>query len=278
MLLITALLGLALAAQPAPEAAQPAAQIETVDDLLVALEKAGDDMRTLTAGIRYTRIFVLAADEQIRLGRLYYASDPRTPGEPPARKFAVDFESLEHGNGRIDKDARKAFIFDGQWLVERMHKERLFVKRGVVPPGERFDPLRIGEGPFPIPIGQQREEILGRFEAELLDPADVPASLSPSIGEWLLSKPTYQLRLLPRAEFAEHFELAEIRLWYLKDSLLPRMAWTLSVDENESIVQLISQEINVEIPPDALDVTAPEPGSGWDVDIIPWREPAGAAP
>ena len=60
------------------------------------------------------------------------------------------------------------YAFDGQWVVEKTPADKQFTKRQVVPPGEDFDPLRIGEGPFPVPVGQRKADILDRFDAEIL--------------------------------------------------------------------------------------------------------------
>jgi hypothetical protein len=145
---------------------KPGEAIDDADDLLVALETADQDIRTFTAGLRYTRTFALAGDEQIRDGALYFETvDRGGPGVPASRRFAVRFKSLQVGS-RVETEP-KEYIFDGEWLVEKLEKSKDFIKRQVVPPGERFDPLRIGEGPFPVPLGQRRDEVLERYEARL---------------------------------------------------------------------------------------------------------------
>ncbi len=242
-------------------------QIESVDDLLRALERRNEGLRSLRARIRYTKFFPFEGDEQVRSGTLYFMS---LDGDPPVRKFAVHFDTLEF-DGRLERGEERSYIFDGQWLVERLPKERQIFKRQVVPPGERFDPLRLGEGPFPIPIGQKREEILERFEAELLPSEDGTQALDKGVRAWLLDErvPTWQLRLVPREGYEDELELAEIRLWYRRSDLLPRAAWTRAVNGNESTIQLIGQEVNGSIPADRLDTSVPE--IGWNVEITPWR-------
>lgn len=236
------------------------AQITDSGSLLDALE--GVDIERLTATIRYTRIFSLAGDMQVRTGKLAF-EDRGEDGS--GKRFAVRFDQLIVGQ-RIE-DETKRFVFDGQWLVEELPAEKLFVKRQVAPPGAEFDPLKIGEGPMPIPIGQKKADILGRFDAELLAPSE-------GLEEGALvafAADAWQLRLVPKDP--EDADMEEVRVWYAKGSLLPVMARTIDLDGDESIVQLLNQETggDASVEADLFDVTAPAPGAGWDVRIEPWR-------
>jgi len=245
--------------------APPAGVISNTDDLLRALETSGDDLRALSAQLRYTRDFAIAGDRQIRVGRLLFVSGPQRTG----RKFSIEFTKLFVGQ-RVS-DEVKVFIFDGSWLVEKWPGEKRFVKRRVVRPGEEFDPLKIGEGPFPIPIGQRRADILREYDAELLPPADglEDPALVKFVGD------AWQLKLTPRAELADDAEFVEVRLWYTRDGLLPRMARTEAPDGDVSTVQLVNVKLNgeAEVGEADFDVRTPAPGSGWDVDVREWREP-----
>ncbi len=248
-------------------------EIRNADDLLTALETADAGLSTLTAGIRYDRTFEIAGDRQVREGKLYFQAR-RDGGDRADRKFSIRFERLIVGQ-RV-RDEVKEFIFDGEWLVEKLPGEKppLFTKRQVVPPGERFVPLRIGEGPMPIPIGQRREDILSRYTAELVS-AD--ADLSEAELKAFV-KESYQLKLTPRADRPDEDEFREIRLWYQRKPgevggmLLPRMARTINRSGDESVVQLINVQINGPIPEEVMKTSTPGPKEGWDVQIIPYRQ------
>lgn len=249
----TVFTGDAKTAPVAASATASAAALTTADELLNALHGAGRDIRSLSADIRYTKKFAaIEGDEsQVRIGRLWFRSTPGVkPGEAspaaeakPDRAFRVDFTTLIVDDKL--RDEPQTFIFDGEWLVERQPLQKLQWKRRVVAPGQKIDPLAIGEGPFPMPIGQSREKILERFTAELLPPSDgwpgardsaqngldagapgepgtAPApSLAP---EWLLR--TYQLKLTPKPGTDEARKFESVRLWYDRATLLPRMALT----------------------------------------------------
>ncbi|MBX3317960.1 MAG: hypothetical protein KF902_13980 [Phycisphaeraceae bacterium] len=252
----------------APHKWMPGQPITTADDLLVALETADLEIKTFKAGIRYTRIFSLAGDEQIRDGTLYYETLDRGDATTPAsRRFAVHFTQLRVGK-RVEKEP-KDYIFDGEWLVERLEKDKQFIKRQVVPPGERFDPLRIGEGPFPVPVGQRRDDVLKRYRVTMLAPDDgVDAD---SLRSFINSGDgSYQLLLVPIADPQDADELAEIRVWYRKSDLLPRMARTINLVGDESIIQMLNPEKNPKDLPYRIFDTA-TPARGWNVRIEPYR-------
>lgn len=242
--------------------------IESADDLLLALETSDLEIKTFTAGIRYTRIFALAGDEQTRDGTIFYETVDRGDKETPAsRRFAVKFDSLRVGS-RVETEP-KEYIFDGEWLVEKLELQKQFIKRQVVPPGQRFDPLRIGEGPFPVPVGQRREDVLGRYNVKLL-PAEEGLDADSLRSFVTGGEGTYQLSLVPKQAPQNGDELAEIRVWYRKSDLLPRMSRTLNVAGDESIVQMLSPEKNPkELPYRVFDTATP--ARGWDVRVEPYR-------
>lgn len=254
----------------APVVDQPDAPIaiNTADDLLFALEDADAQIRALRADIRYTREFAIAGDVQVRDGQLVFASDPGRAN----RRFAIEFTRLIVGS-RVD-DEVKIIVFNGTWFVEKIPGDKQFFKRQVVPPGETFDPLKIGQGPFPIPIGQRRADILREYDAELLDSADGldDENLIDFAGD------AYQLRLTPIEVLADDAEFEEIRLWYSRDTLLPRLARTVASDGDIATVMLIGVALNNEadIDESVFSVESPAQDAGWDIDIRPWRAPAGA--
>ncbi len=249
-------------AEPA-RAASPT--IETVDDLLREIEQAGEGLESLTARIQYTRRFKLQGDVHIRRGRLAYAVDPTDPRD---RRFAVLFDTLLIPGARMEEEPQH-WIFDGQWLIEKRLKQKQFIKRRVAPPEADFDPLRVGEGPLPIPIGQKAEDITRRFDAELRAAGELFDADSP-LAEQVQG--AHQLRLTPREQFAEEEEFREIRLWYRwneqTDRLVPILSRTTNRQGDESYVQLVDVEAGGAVDPAMFETATPPRGSGWDVQIV----------
>lgn len=273
---------------PASTPQLPAAgEFKTAEALLDALETADRDLRSLTAKVKWDRSYAIQGDRHVRLGRLSYVVLPAAgTGRPPQRKFAIHFDQLWVGPTQRPED--RTYIFDGEWVMEKDGIERFFQKRQVVPPGETFDPLRIGQGPMTLPIGQKKAEILERYDVELLpaeagldapegatsdERAEAEAAKADVQGSW-------QLRLVPKPKFADEEDFSEIRLWYKRGrngELLPRMARTESPDGNVSTVLLINTEVQLDgrpenpaawVDPAAIDTTPPE---GWNGSIQPWR-------
>jgi len=242
---------------PAVIAQESGPAYTNADELLVALETADEGVKTLRCNIVHTKLFAIAGDLQQRRGALVYTTDPR-------QRFSISFEQ-ELNNDQVHTGER-VYIFDGEWLVEKDPAAREFVKTRIVQPGESFDPLRIGEGPFPIPIGQKRDEILERFSAELapagagLDDFEAQANAAESSG-WI------QLHLTPTPLFGEETDLTDVRVWYDRDDLLPRMAKTVNRIGDESLVYLYSVKKNDETVEAEFSVETPGDDENWNVTL-----------
>lgn len=261
--------------------AKPGADWKPADgaDLFRALEGAGDDLRALAADIRYDRVLKLKGDRHVRDGTLFYVQTPAPAGEAgarPKRAFAVRFETLYVGNRK--QDDPQVWVFDGLWLVEKRPAEKRYTRRQIAREGEDFDPLRIGEGPMPLPIGQKADDVLNRYDVTLLEPAE---GLSPEqVSALPFLKDSWQARLLPKAAAMDGRrptpeDFKEIRLWYQRGSLLPRMAKTVARSGDESFVVLLNVETMDALPAGAMDDAPPAPDAGWMVQEIPLD---GAAP
>ncbi|MGP1347949.1 MAG: hypothetical protein ACTS3F_14930 [Phycisphaerales bacterium] len=266
------------------------------DDLLNAIEEAGQSIRTMQATVIYDRRFLLQGDQHIRTGSLHYKSeapssdehaappDADTPSAPSARRFSIGFDQLFVDN--VMRTESQRFVFDGRWLVERDDAAQRYIAREVAPPGATFDPLRLGEGPMPIPLGQRKRDILARYDARAM----------PGGAEWIdddeaargyraAVDAARQIVLTPRAEFAESDDFREIRLWYKlnKDEqepprmhLVPILSRTVARDGDVAYVRLLAFRINDDSPAaierleSALRMSPPtEPG--WEIQRIEGR-------
>jgi hypothetical protein len=262
-------------AQPGSGAGAP---IATADDLLKRLETADKDIKSLSAGMQYDRVFGLAGDRQVRTGKLHYVDtkvkDDKGQPAPGSRKFAIKFEQLKLGEQGW-RPENKIMVFDGHWLIEKMPADKQMIKREVVPAGKAFDPLKIGEGPFPVPIGQKRDDILKRFDAQLLPAEDgivgnVPGDTQ-KLKDFVTKAKAYQLKLTPKPGQDQDFK--EVRLWYAPQEgtgvLLPVMARTVNQQDDVSVVELVDVKVNEEPPADVFDAQAPD---GWAVTVEELRQ------
>jgi hypothetical protein len=257
---------------PAPRSETGRGEFATADELLTALEKADAGMVTLTADIVYDRTFEIQGDRQLRKGKLYFENrDPR--------RFAVQFDELWIGD--VVRKEKQVVVFDGEWFVEKNFGPKQMIKRQVVAPGQKFDPLKIGEGPLPIPIGQKKADVMMRFVTTMLPEADGlgaqgddRASMADANELKNHVEGATQVRLEPKPEFVRETDFKEIRLWYRRDktgNLLPVMARTISRNMDVSVVRLSKVQVQMKgkepnaaaaIPADVMNVVAPP--SGWE--------------
>jgi hypothetical protein len=265
------------ASAPAP-GPQPGAGIASADELLIALERADRDIRTLSAKIQYDKVAgaIEGHDRQIRKGELHFA-DVRPRGEGPSssdsgagRSFYIRFDTLQVDN--VERDEKQVYILHGDWFVEKNEQQKQMFLQRIAAPGERIDPLRLGEGPFPVPIGQRRDDILARFMVELLPgPDGIPLN---EMNEEAHAKvaarfgAAYQLRLIPRPGSDEARDFREIRVWYKREGLIPMHARAVRTDGGMDELGLAKVEVNRTLPEGIFDLTPPE---GWQVQERPFR-------
>ncbi|MEM1166565.1 MAG: hypothetical protein AAGI30_09790 [Planctomycetota bacterium] len=249
---------------------------ETAEDLLDALEAAGDDLDRLSANVVYQRFSALQGDLQTRLGTLYYedngAPDVNSDGVadgPADRAFQVSFRQLIFGDAV--RDVSRDFIFDGEWLVEKeiTADGKRFTKRRIAPPGTDFDPFRVGSRTLiPLPLGQRKADMLARYDTVLLGPHE-------EIGEIPEGDPldglgnAHQLKLTPKAVGdggAVDDRFSEIRLWYERGTLLPLATLAVHRNGDESVIRLAGTVKNEHVRPFVVNTEVPV-GGGWIVRV-----------
>lgn len=137
------------------------AETSGVDRVLQQLHDRGSDLKTLAADV-----VLKTADTELgdpdwdtRVGRMVVErqSDGNT-------RLRVTF--LRRERGKRTEEARREYVLDGEKLIERDYPEKRQVVRVVRKIDEKLDLFRLGEGPFPLPIGQPPEEVRKEFEVQ----------------------------------------------------------------------------------------------------------------
>jgi hypothetical protein len=231
--------------EPTTEATE-AADAPTID-LLQRAEEAANELHTLRARLRYDRVQGLLGDRQRRFGELIYVAG----GEEHPPRFSVHLTRLLVDGKPREIDKR--YVYDGRWLAEIDGEARTFIRRELVPEGERGRLLEMGEGPFALPLNMKVEAVRQRFQVEDITQAE--------------ATDTPTLRLVPRAGY--DVGLDQITIEYDAKTMLPRAATTVEDAEagELSILRLFDTQTGVEIADGAFDTTPPEDG-GWDVQIV----------
>jgi hypothetical protein len=261
--------------QPMP-LLQPAAGLSAVDpkvdDALDKIEAADKTLVNMTAPIRLIRRFpaIQGGGEHTRFGTIFYSVQPAPAGQPPLRKFALVFETLDvrgaAGEQPVRRDDKQSFIFDGTWLLEMREADKFFVRRRIVAPGIVKDPVRIGEGPFPLPIGQRKADMLQRFVITLVDPLD-SAPDNARLRQVLAG--CTQIKLVPKVDTPGARDFREIRLWYRANDWMPIFAQTINLDDSSAEVFIIlGTDWNKPLNAAVFNTTPPSASEGWRGDTV----------
>ena len=254
--------------EPPTTQPQPEAEPDPVEDLLDRLERSSADLRDFQARIRYDIWDAVLEGKQIRAGRLIYQVNP----VDGTKRFAILFDTFISDGRR--EDQQRHYIFADGWLVEIDHERKQFIKRQIVAPGKTFDPLKLGEGPFPLPIGQPKNEVLARFDVKLLD---APSDLF--LAKMLTNRDVEGMVLFPKPRTPEAEKFQRVELFYDRETMLPIGINAVAADaidpsdpdsRNRKMVLLLDLKRNEGVDESILSIEEPDKRQ-WDIDIRPWE-------
>jgi outer membrane lipoprotein-sorting protein len=164
--------------------------------------------------------------------------------------MCVDFKMLTTENGE-HRARRLVYLLDGRNLIERNYDTRTQITRQVLKPGEKVNLLKLGEGPFPLPIGQERAEVLKQFNVQKAEPKtdDPPDSLH------IILTP------VPNTPFAKQFQTIDV--WVDRNTHWPKKISTTDPNQTtERTTELKQVEVNPELTDKDFDL-GPLP-DGWN--------------
>jgi outer membrane lipoprotein-sorting protein len=235
----------------APAGAAPAPDV-SADVVLDWLHEVGRGLKDFTADVKLLTIDNDLGNEIGRNGKVFYRAGP----DGRDAKIRVSFADREEGRRLYDERVDYA-LADG-WLVERNYASKVQTRRQVMKPGEQVNLLRLGEGPFPLPIGQDKAEVKKLFDVTVVPPqkGDPPD--------------TIRLKLKPRPDspYARKFE--EIGVAVDRQQHMPRRID--AVDPN-GVSTRTTHLNNVKVNPGmADDAFKLEPIEGWNERTEEFRE------
>lgn len=207
--------GLTAAAQPAEAPAELSAE-SSIDQILLALQARGQTLEDFVADVSMEDLDNTTGNDPSRTGRIWY---DRLDDGAVRMRIMFDRKILD---GRVIPEKVEYLLKDG-WLTDRTYNSKIEINRQILRPGETIDLLKLGEGPFPLPIGQDPAEVKRQFEIDKLDPGeDAPDN-------------TIHLRLTPRpgSEMARRF--STLAFWVDMESHMPIRIVTM--DQNMATVQ-----------------------------------------
>lgn len=214
-------------------------------------------LRDFASRVRMDSYDELADETERRFGRVYLRM-PTADGSS-GRAAAVVFERTIEPSGRA-RERLEHFVFADGVLSDYDHEAKRLVRRRLVEAGEDRDPLRLGQGPVPIPIAQRKADILAAF--------DVTAG--PAIPERLLKDATdlRALHLVPKpgTSMAEDGRIASIDLWVRGADATPVAVEIHDADGDRTALRFLEPQLNAGLDETAARWLVPPP-----VDESLWR-------
>ena len=216
----------------------------SVDQILDALDQRGRNLKSFAADVSLMEEDITLASEVTRTGRALFQDQ----GDGQAR-LRVTFTTRATGSRKFDETIE--YLLDGGWLTDRDYQRKIEVRRQVLREGEKIDLLKLGEGPFPLPIGQKKEDVHAEFKVTKVKPdekADPPG--------------TVHVRLTPKpdSQFARKFD--EIDVWVDTRTNMPARIDTAQ-GETLRTTKLTNFTANPEPPLKDADFALPAI-KGWD--------------
>lgn len=204
LLLLALLTATATAESPLPPDA-------SVDQVLDALDARGKSLTGFVADVTLTETDEATKIDSQRAGRVWFQ---KREGNDRIR---VTFD--QKLQGRFARPEKVEYLLDNGWLTDRDYKRSIEVKRQVLRPGEKINLLRLGEGPFPLPIGQPKKDVHREFEVTkgAKAPDDPPN--------------TVHLALKPKAGTRLARKFNQIDVWVDAQSHMPTRIEALDVNE-----------------------------------------------
>jgi outer membrane lipoprotein-sorting protein len=225
----------ALGAEPAaPLPAVPPGGLApdaSTDAVLDALDLRGQGLKSFDADVKLTETDESTQLSSTRLGRVWFQ---KKPGDDARLRVLLD--KKEDKTKIVDEKIE--YLLDGGWLDDRDYNKHIEVRRQILKPGEKINLLKLGEGPFPLPIGQNKEDVKKLFSVKKIKPdKDDPAGTV-----HLLLKP------LSGTQFSRKFSAIDV--WVDAKTGMPRRIDTLDLKETTT---RSTELTNVRINPNLTD-------------------------
>jgi hypothetical protein len=235
------------AADP-PPLINPVGQERVKDDgsdpILDALHRRGIGLKDFTADVSMAEIDPLTGDTDTLSGKVWYEN--KADG---TTRLRIIFDKKVQA-GRPVKDFMLEYQLEDRWLIERNHKRKLQVDRQVLKPGQKVNLLKLGEGPFPLPVGQPKDEVRKLFDVKKIAPADGDPAGTKHV----------ELTPLKGTQFERKFK--KIDVWVEDKNDFPRRIGTVEKNETQKVTDLTNIKVNEGIDQKVFELG--EPPKGWD--------------
>src|SRR5207302_11128839 len=122
-------------------------------------------LKTFTANVALAETTTDFGDTTTKSGKVWYQDQ----GNGSAR-IRVSFDTVQRNEGKKINEKLDYELIDGK-LIERNYKAHSQTTQQIIRPGQKLDLFKLGEGPFPLPIGQPKDAVHKQFEVKKIEPA-----------------------------------------------------------------------------------------------------------
>jgi outer membrane lipoprotein-sorting protein len=223
----------------------------SLDQILDSLDARGKTLTDFTAEVKLSDANNATGDEMISSGKIFF----QRVGDDDAR-IRIDFDKKQLDNKIFDQN--HTYVLDSGWLIERNYNKKQEIRRQILKPGEKLNLFKLGEGPFPLPIGQDKEDVKGAFDVGL-----VPAEKDDPVG-------SVHIKLTPKPDTHLAHDFSTIDIWVDLATAMPVRIQTLNVDQTAvKTTDLSDLKLNGGLSDKDFEESA-LPG-GWDQTIEPYE-------
>lgn len=198
----------------------------TSDDILDALHARGQNLKAFTANVSLDEIDALSGDTTTLVGKTLF----QDKGDNDSRLLVAFTKKVIN---KKESEFKQIYLLDAGWLTDRDYKNKIEVKRQTLKPGQKINLIKLGEGPFPLPVGQPREEVLKMFDVKLIPPAKTDP------------ENTLHITLSPKPQSQFERKFKEINVWVQTTTHFPiQIATTDKRETTERITHLNDITLN----------------------------------
>ena len=243
-------------AQTAPASAPasaPAASSGDVDPILDALDARGKDLSDFTANVTKTDKDVGNGTETKLSGKMWMQ---RLAGDDARLRVSFDRKTA---NDKPEK-THQEYVLAGGTLTDRSYDSRKENRWQVLKPGQKLNLLKLGEGPFPLPLGQDKADVHKMFEV-----AKLPSAKDDPPGTEHV-----QLKPKPGTHFADKF--STIDFCVDMKSRMPVRIVTLDPNQTTTTTtELKDVQINTKLTDDDFKLE-PIDQKAWEITEKPYED------
>jgi len=200
----------------------------TNDQILDALDQTGKSLKDFTAKVSLTEGDPDLGDLKTSIGQVWFQKKGDSDG-----RIRVTFDKRKVG--QLYRKEKIEYLLDNGLLIDRNYIKNLEDRRQVIRPGEKINLLKLGEGPFPLPIGQKKEDVYAQFDV-------MQKSAAKDENKDLAGTIHLQLKPKPGTRFVKRFAMIDI--WVSRASKFPVQIITVAPDGERKVTKLTDVQIN----------------------------------